>query len=156
MSTTRFSGRAQRTCDSTDRPRRRRTCHSAGGLDRIDDVNIVDVHGAGCQRSDPKDGDPADYPSWGHGPQGDLQRVFNHVRPTCGPFCPQDLNADGQIAAADFAVFVDCLTGPGAIVSGTCVPADLSGDGDVDMEDYAAFAIQVTGNAPADYPACLE
>ncbi|MFC1452591.1 DUF1566 domain-containing protein [Verrucomicrobiota bacterium] len=41
---------------------------------------IVDVHGAGCQRSDPKDGDPADYPAAGHGPQGDVQRVFNHVR----------------------------------------------------------------------------
>ncbi|MCP4751274.1 MAG: DUF1566 domain-containing protein [Proteobacteria bacterium] len=41
---------------------------------------IMDVHGAGCQRSDPKDGDPEDYPSWGFGPQGDMRRVFNHVR----------------------------------------------------------------------------
>jgi len=38
-----------------------------------------DVHGAGCQRSDPKDGDPADYPL-GHGPQGDVIRIFNMVR----------------------------------------------------------------------------
>lgn len=38
------------------------------------------MHGAGCQRTDPKDGDPDDYPSWGHGPQGDVRRVFNHVR----------------------------------------------------------------------------
>jgi len=38
-----------------------------------------DVHGAGAQRSDPKNGDPADYPE-GHGPQGDAIRVFNHVR----------------------------------------------------------------------------
>ncbi|MCP3936631.1 MAG: DUF1566 domain-containing protein, partial [Actinomycetia bacterium] len=38
-----------------------------------------DVHGAGAQRSDPKDGDPADYPT-GHGPQGDAIRIFNHVR----------------------------------------------------------------------------
>ncbi len=42
--------------------------------------NIFDVHGAGCQRSDPKDGDPAAYPIAGMGPQGDVQRVFNHVR----------------------------------------------------------------------------
>jgi hypothetical protein len=46
----------------------------------MDGVHVIDVHGAGCQRSDPKDGDPADYPSWGHGPQGDVRRVFNHVR----------------------------------------------------------------------------
>jgi len=39
----------------------------------------VDVHGAGSQRSDPKTGDPADYPS-GHGPQGDAIRIYNFVR----------------------------------------------------------------------------
>ncbi|MBW8190174.1 DUF1566 domain-containing protein [Neiella marina] len=39
----------------------------------------IDVHGAGCQRSDPKVGDPADYPQ-GHGPQGDAIRIFNYVR----------------------------------------------------------------------------
>lgn len=50
------------------------------GLGSMDGVNVIDVHGAGCQRSDPKDGDPDDYPSWGNGPQGDVQRVFNYVR----------------------------------------------------------------------------
>ena len=39
----------------------------------------MNVHGAGCQRSDPKTGDPADYP-YGHGPQGDEVRIFNLVR----------------------------------------------------------------------------
>jgi hypothetical protein len=43
-------------------------------------ATIIDVHGAGCQRSDPKSGDPADYPNAGNGPQGDVSRVFNHVR----------------------------------------------------------------------------
>lgn len=38
-----------------------------------------DVHGAGAQRSDPKSGDPADYPE-GNGPQGDAQRIYNMVR----------------------------------------------------------------------------
>jgi hypothetical protein len=38
-----------------------------------------DVHGAGCQRSDPKIGDPNDYP-YGHGPQGDAVRIYNYVR----------------------------------------------------------------------------
>ena len=39
----------------------------------------VDVHGAGAQRSDPKSGDPADFPT-GHGPQGDAIRIYNYVR----------------------------------------------------------------------------
>jgi hypothetical protein len=38
-----------------------------------------DVHGAGAQRSDPKEGNPADYP-YGHGPQGDAIHIFNYVR----------------------------------------------------------------------------
>jgi hypothetical protein len=39
----------------------------------------MDVHGAGAQRSDPKVGDPNDWP-WGHGPQGDAIRIHNFVR----------------------------------------------------------------------------
>jgi len=38
-----------------------------------------DVHGAGCQRSDPKTGDPSDFPK-GRGPQGDAIRIHNYVR----------------------------------------------------------------------------
>jgi ribonuclease BN (tRNA processing enzyme) len=40
---------------------------------------LMDVHGAGAQRSDPKAGNPADYP-YGHGPQGDVVRINNFVR----------------------------------------------------------------------------
>jgi hypothetical protein len=39
----------------------------------------VDVHGAGAQRSDPKSGDPNDYPT-GRGPQGDAIRIYNYIR----------------------------------------------------------------------------
>jgi hypothetical protein len=39
----------------------------------------IDVHGAGAQRSDPKTGNPANYP-YGHGPQGDAVRIYNYVR----------------------------------------------------------------------------
>lgn len=39
----------------------------------------MDVHGAGAQRSDPKAGNPDDYPQ-GHGPQGDAVRIYNYVR----------------------------------------------------------------------------
>lgn len=41
--------------------------------------DLLDVHGAGAQRSDPKAGNPADYPH-GRGPQGDVIRIYNYVR----------------------------------------------------------------------------
>lgn len=40
---------------------------------------LMDVHGAGCQRSDPKSGDPNNYPQF-FGPQGDVRYVYNFVR----------------------------------------------------------------------------
>ena len=43
------------------------------------DNQWMDVHGAGAQRSDPKSGDPTNYPE-GHGPQGDATRIYNYVR----------------------------------------------------------------------------
>jgi hypothetical protein len=42
-------------------------------------LRFVDVHGAGAQRSDPKIGNPADFPH-GRGPQGDVVRINNFVR----------------------------------------------------------------------------
>jgi hypothetical protein len=44
------------------------------------DYSLIDIHGAGCQRSDPKVGAPTDWP-YGHGPQGDVIRIYNLVRP---------------------------------------------------------------------------
>lgn len=41
--------------------------------------NLLDVHGAGSQRSDPKSGNPSNYPNY-RGPQGDMLVVFNHCR----------------------------------------------------------------------------
>lgn len=40
---------------------------------------LMDVHGAGCQRSDPKSGNKNDYPQF-FGPQGDVRYVYNYVR----------------------------------------------------------------------------
>ncbi|MCT4613945.1 MAG: DUF1566 domain-containing protein [Marinifilaceae bacterium] len=40
---------------------------------------VLDVHGAGCQRSDPKSGDKNAYPQY-FGPQGDIRYVYNYVR----------------------------------------------------------------------------
>jgi hypothetical protein len=43
------------------------------------EYTLMDVHGAGAQRSDPKYGDPGDFPR-GRGPQGDVIRINNTVR----------------------------------------------------------------------------
>ena len=40
---------------------------------------LMDVHGAGCQRSDPKSGSTVAYPDF-VGPQGDVRYVYNYVR----------------------------------------------------------------------------
>ncbi len=40
---------------------------------------LQDVHGAGAQRSDPKEGDPDDYP-YGHGTKRDVIRIYNYIR----------------------------------------------------------------------------
>lgn len=50
------------------------------GMGSMDGATAIDVHGAGCQRSDPKSGNTSSYPSIGNGPQGDVQRVYNYVR----------------------------------------------------------------------------
>ena len=43
------------------------------------EFQLLDVHGAGAQRSDPKTGEPARFPH-GRGPQGDVIRINNFVR----------------------------------------------------------------------------
>jgi len=45
---------------------------------RTGKLTLLDVHGAGAQRSDPKAGKPSMYP-YGRGPQGDVIRIYNYV-----------------------------------------------------------------------------
>lgn len=46
---------------------------------RSSSKDLMDVHGAGAQRSDPKIGDASKFP-YGRGPQGDVIRIYNYVR----------------------------------------------------------------------------
>ncbi|GEM_PF-2037999 len=57
---------------------------------------LLDVHGAGAQRSDPKSGNPANWP-YGNGPQGDVIRILNHVRLVRGGnlYVPVELSSFG-------------------------------------------------------------
>ncbi len=54
-------------------------------------TTLLDVHGAGSQRSDPKTGDPTQYTGIGHGPQGDVVGIYNYAR------CVRDTDADVAI-----------------------------------------------------------
>lgn len=49
-----------------------------GMILRIRRSGNMNVHGAGAQRSDPKSGNPADYPS-SFGLHGDARRLLNYV-----------------------------------------------------------------------------
>lgn len=58
-----------------------------------------------------------------------------------GPL-PGDVNEDGVVDLADYAVLYECLRGPGvAIENETCRVFDFDFDDDVDLEDAAAFSI---------------
>lgn len=81
----------------------------------------VDVHGAGAQRSDPKQGDPADYPT-GHGPQGDAIRIYNYVR----------LVRDADGSAVQNAPPTAEAGGPYSSTVGDQVTLDGSASGDSD------------------------
>jgi len=77
----------------------------------------IDVHGAGAQRSDPKAGNPADFP-FGRGPQGDAIRIMNYVRVVRNavalrPAPPQLRRADPVVNGATFAQGMS----PGAFIS---------------------------------------
>jgi hypothetical protein len=66
----------------------------------------IDVHGAGAQRSDPKNGTSEAYPT-GHGPQGDAIRITNYVRCVRGAatsITPPTSEADGGSTATDSSI----------------------------------------------------
>lgn len=62
------------------RPGKHAVCICFGqGMGKGRGGGLIDVHGAGSQRSDPKSGNPSQYPEF-KGPQQDMRRVFNTVR----------------------------------------------------------------------------
>jgi len=80
----------------------------------------MDVHGAGAQRSDPKSGNPDDLEA-GHGPQGDVQRIYNFAR------CVLDDNDFNNDPGEDGDIPVD---GDDQPVDGDLPPVDGDGAGD--------------------------
>ncbi len=105
---------------------------------------LLDVHGAGAQRSDPKTGDPGDYP-YGHGPQGDVIRIYNYVRAVRGqstPYCQNmansgDGDSDCDVDIFDLMLFADDWLDDNC---GLCGGADYTDDEHVDMKDLSVVS----------------
>ncbi|MCP4216893.1 MAG: DUF1566 domain-containing protein, partial [bacterium] len=103
--------------------------------------NLLDVHGAGAQRSDPKSGDPDDYP-YGRGPQGDVVRIYNFVR------CVRDA---GTTTTTTYQL--DVQSSPDTGVSIEVSPSDNNGsaDGSTLFSRTYDGGTQVTLSAPASH-----
>jgi hypothetical protein len=97
---------------------------------------LMDVHGAGCQRSDPKDGDPADYP-YGNGPQGDVIRIFNHVR------CVRDAAATGVGPVPEAHGVIELQAAPNPFNPATSLHFVLPEGGPVRVEIFDAAGRRV-------------
>jgi len=119
----------------------------------------IDVHGAGAQRSDPKVGNPDDFP-FGRGPQGDAVRIYNYVRCVRGGSVtnclskPGDANASGTYTLADaITIFNYVFNKPGCAplplcwLSGLLCRGDWNGSGTVTLED-AIRAVNYIFNKP--------
>ena len=103
-----------------------------------------DVHGAGCQRSDGKDGDFSgctyvyDGYYFGMAPQGDAARMYDYVRLVRDAeiTIEGDLDGDGDVDLSDLA---QLLGHYGTTSGASYADGDLDGDGDVDLSDLAAL-----------------
>ncbi len=101
----------------------------------------IDVHGAGAQRSDPKDGARDDYPR-AHGPQGDAQRVFNYVRLV--------RDAGQSVAEPSFDPATGLLILPAVEVSGLGVYQATLKFAGLDSRYAPGFVFELIGVLPSD------
>jgi len=120
----------------------------------------VDVHGAGCQRSDPKVGPPfpyattrtvyrngTTYTGFAHGPQGDAIRGLNFVRLVrTAPAAPVsgDLDGSGTVEATDWLLLAEYLADNIALTQVETALADLNSDGTVTVTDLAEMAVLIS------------
>jgi hypothetical protein len=108
-------------------------------MQTADGYTLMDVHGAGSQRSDPKSGDASRFPR-GRGPQGDVIRIDNFVRCVRGlstDFCQQlanngDMDCDCDIDARDLARFANNWS---KTPCSDCKTADITNDGNINADD---------------------
>ncbi len=80
--------------------------------------------------------------------------VEDYASIVLGDWANADLDGDGDVDEADFALLLDCIAGPDILIPPPgCDPADfaacnLDRDGDVDLADVLIFQPQFTGPLP--------
>jgi len=105
------------------------------------------VHGAGSQRSDPKSGNPEDYP-YGHGPQGDVIRIYNYVRCVRDITEPQingDVNGDNSLDVLDLVQLVGFILGEIEFTLDQQNLGDANSDTVIDVLDIVIFVNLILG-----------
>ena len=106
---------------------------------RTGETELLDVHGAGSQRSDPKSGDPTRLPK-GHGPQGDVQRIYNFVRCVRGGKAAPRASGPEVVMTRERARQLDRRAGgngkPGGGAAGFVQRLDRNGDGKVSRTEF--------------------
>ncbi len=105
--------------------------------------NLINVHGAGAQRSDPKSGNPANW-AGGFGPQSDQIRINNYVR------CVRD----GGVVAAEITTFNPVQQPAGQIPSGNGLGQPPGGSppgnqGGGTNQTFGAPPVNQSGQSPA-------
>jgi len=118
--------------------------------------SYIDIHGAGAQRSDPKSGSYLDYylgsdslgnPVYGHGPQGDIIRVYNYAR------CVRDIGSVGIESRSSLPEDMDIQAYPNPFNSAVTISlsagvgASKARPGQIGVE-----ILDVSGRMVADLP----
>ena len=65
-----------------------------------------------------------------------------------------DFDGDGDVDAADYLHFEQCLKGSDIVPSAECADAQLDGDNDVDQSDFAILQRCLSGAGIAPIPTC--
>lgn len=104
---------------------------------------LTDVHGAGAQRSDPKTGDPAQYPH-GHGPQGDVVRIYNFSR------CVRDTGSSGVPEGEEGGnVSLSVLSGNPSSSAVSLFYTSPGGNVQIEIFDSAGRIVETLQTAPS-------
>ncbi|HEY3244836.1 MAG TPA: dockerin type I domain-containing protein, partial [Phycisphaerae bacterium] len=109
-------------------------------LDYIWRSDMVTVVGAEVYDS-ADEGYPGGLPKYGNPlPPGTSVLASDHLMVFADVLIPSvpvpgDLNDDGMVDLADYAILRNCLMGPQVPVASSCTSSDLDQDADVDLRD---------------------
>lgn len=119
-----------------------------------ENYQLMDVHGAGAQRSDPKMGDPDEYP-YGNGPQGDVVRITNFARLVrdAADCSTGDVNDDGEVDVLDIIQTVNFILNLAVPTDQQMCASDINQDGMLDITDLVMMVNMILAEKSTFTPA---